>query len=150
MTELADLLIDHGAIEGINLDGGGSSTMVQDNVVINYPSDRKPPSCDPGMKYHCERPVSSIFCVQEYEENPFSQYFAVSGLFSGNRILPLSLLICLSCVGGCIVSRMLFKPPSSPACTKGRALMREEGVSNLSSGEEESNSMSRNSEHCGF
>ncbi|MFM7322082.1 MAG: phosphodiester glycosidase family protein [Armatimonadota bacterium] len=39
LAELADLLIALGADEAINLDGGGSSTMVVDGVVVNAPSD---------------------------------------------------------------------------------------------------------------
>lgn len=39
LVEFADLLIRHGVVNAINLDGGGSSTLVEDNVLINYPSD---------------------------------------------------------------------------------------------------------------
>ena len=39
IAELADLLIELGAVEGVNMDGGGSTTMVIDNKVVNSPSD---------------------------------------------------------------------------------------------------------------
>ncbi|MFS8084497.1 MAG: phosphodiester glycosidase family protein, partial [Acidobacteriota bacterium] len=47
LNMLADLLIEFGAVEAINLDGGGSTTMVIRNKLVNKPSD------DTG-----ERPVS--------------------------------------------------------------------------------------------
>jgi len=65
MYELADLLIDHGAVHAVNLDGGGSSAMAKDGALINYPSDSKPPSCDGSGDYQCERPVSTILCIHE-------------------------------------------------------------------------------------
>jgi len=68
MRTLADLLIDHGAVHAINLDGGGSSAMAQDGVLINYPSDMLPPSCHASGKYQCERPVSTIMCIHELPE----------------------------------------------------------------------------------
>jgi exopolysaccharide biosynthesis protein len=39
VAELTDLLIDLGAVEAINMDGGGSTTMVIDGKVVNSPSD---------------------------------------------------------------------------------------------------------------
>jgi len=65
MAQLADLLIQHGAVNAINLDGGGSSSMVREGVLINYPSDSRPPSCDPSGLYQCERPVSTVLCIHE-------------------------------------------------------------------------------------
>mmetsp|Transcript_60614 Transcript_60614/g.120091 ORF Transcript_60614/g.120091 Transcript_60614/m.120091 type:complete len:363 (-) Transcript_60614:38-1126(-) len=67
MTTLADVLIKHGAVEAINLDGGGSSAMALDGMLINYPSDNQPPSCDPSGLYQCERPVSTVLCIHEVE-----------------------------------------------------------------------------------
>jgi exopolysaccharide biosynthesis protein len=49
---LADLLIEFGAIEAINLDGGGSTTMVVRNSLVNRPSDASG-----------ERPVSDAILV---------------------------------------------------------------------------------------
>lgn len=37
MSELAQLMVDLGCVEALNLDGGGSSTMVIDGVVVNRP-----------------------------------------------------------------------------------------------------------------
>ncbi len=51
LTELAGLLRDLGAIDAMNLDGGGSSTMVVRDVVLNAPSDGLP------------RPVSNALLV---------------------------------------------------------------------------------------
>lgn len=47
LTELAEIMIDLGAVDAMNLDGGGSTTMVIRNQVLNLPSD--------GI----ERPVSN-------------------------------------------------------------------------------------------
>jgi len=37
IKELAELMLDLGSIEALNLDGGGSSTMVVNGIVINDP-----------------------------------------------------------------------------------------------------------------
>jgi exopolysaccharide biosynthesis protein len=52
LTTLADLLIELGAVEAINLDGGGSTTMVIHNKIVNRPSDQTG-----------ERPVSDAILV---------------------------------------------------------------------------------------
>lgn len=39
LQQSAELLLQLGAVEGVNLDGGGSSTMVIDGSVVNRPSD---------------------------------------------------------------------------------------------------------------
>ena len=49
---LADLLLELGAVEAINLDGGGSTTMVIHNKIVNKPSDQAG-----------ERPVSDAILV---------------------------------------------------------------------------------------
>merc|ERR1712151_1244157 len=67
MKEVANLLIQHGAVEAINLDGGGSSAMAHNGVIINYPSANQPPSCDKSGLYQCERPVSTILCLHEQQ-----------------------------------------------------------------------------------
>lgn len=53
LDDLARLLIDLGAREAINLDGGGSSAMVVRGGVVNYPSDASG-----------ERPVSDAIIVR--------------------------------------------------------------------------------------
>lgn len=57
LNELADLMLSIGAHNAVNLDGGGSSTMVVHNQVVNSPSD-------PGG----ERSVANaLFAVREME-----------------------------------------------------------------------------------
>jgi hypothetical protein len=52
LPEFADLLLEFGATEAINLDGGGSTTMVVHGKVVNSPSDQSG-----------ERPVSDAILV---------------------------------------------------------------------------------------
>ncbi|HVS21032.1 MAG TPA: phosphodiester glycosidase family protein [Pyrinomonadaceae bacterium] len=52
LTMLADLLLEFGAAEAINLDGGGSTTMVIKNKPVNKPSDATG-----------ERPVSDAILI---------------------------------------------------------------------------------------
>ncbi len=52
LKEFADLMISHGVYQGLNLDGGGSTTMVIDGKVVNHPSDRTG-----------ERPVGSCLVI---------------------------------------------------------------------------------------
>ncbi|MGI6567541.1 MAG: phosphodiester glycosidase family protein [Firmicutes bacterium] len=51
LEELAELMLELGAVEAMNLDGGGSSTMVVRGIVLNAPSDGRP------------RPVSNAVLV---------------------------------------------------------------------------------------
>ena len=39
LHDFADLLIAHGVVNAINMDGGGSNTLIMDGVLVNYPSD---------------------------------------------------------------------------------------------------------------
>jgi exopolysaccharide biosynthesis protein len=52
LSTLADLLLELGAVEAINLDGGGSTTMVIHDKIVNRPSDQAG-----------ERPVSDAILV---------------------------------------------------------------------------------------
>ena len=52
LTRLADLLIEFGATDAINLDGGGSTAMVIRNKLVNKPSDTTG-----------ERPVSDAIMI---------------------------------------------------------------------------------------
>ncbi len=58
LSELAQIMARYGAVEAINLDGGGSSTLVVRNLVINSPSD--------GV----ERPVSNAWLVYDDAQRP--------------------------------------------------------------------------------
>lgn len=40
LSEFADLMIDEGIYQGLNLDGGGSTTMIINNKIVNSPSDK--------------------------------------------------------------------------------------------------------------
>ncbi len=40
LEEFADLMIEEGIHHGLNLDGGGSTTMVINNKIVNNPSDK--------------------------------------------------------------------------------------------------------------
>lgn len=59
LYQFADLLIDLGAVNAVNTDGGGSTTVVINNRVVNHPSDK----C-PGSDLRCERTVTSIVCMK--------------------------------------------------------------------------------------
>jgi hypothetical protein len=74
LHEAADLLIGLGATEGINLDGGGSTTFVRGGNVINHPSDvqvrsggktvvRHSLQKGDTLLSHLERPVASALVV---------------------------------------------------------------------------------------
>ena len=74
LAEAADLLLALGATDGINLDGGGSTTFVDAGTVLNTPSDVAVRRGDgetiqhlasPGQQVigHVERPVTSALAV---------------------------------------------------------------------------------------
>jgi exopolysaccharide biosynthesis protein len=52
LEDLARLLLEFGAVDAMNLDGGGSTTMFLDGKVVNKPSDKEG-----------ERPVSDAILV---------------------------------------------------------------------------------------
>ncbi|HOT74893.1 MAG TPA: phosphodiester glycosidase family protein [Candidatus Wallbacteria bacterium] len=60
-VELAKLLIRLGAVKAINLDGGGSSTIVLNGAVMNRPAGGLSPFALPGH----ERPVHSIIYFKQ-------------------------------------------------------------------------------------
>jgi exopolysaccharide biosynthesis protein len=39
LVELAQFMVEQGAVEAMNLDGGGSSEMILGNQILNEPSD---------------------------------------------------------------------------------------------------------------
>jgi exopolysaccharide biosynthesis protein len=57
LTELTETMVSLGCTDAINLDGGGSSTLALNGVVLNRPSDPKP------------RPVSNGILL--FSDNPF-------------------------------------------------------------------------------
>ncbi|GIQ85622.1 hypothetical protein KIPB_007322, partial [Kipferlia bialata] len=60
LDQFADLLIsDYGVYNAINLDGGGSATVVVDGSIVNAPSDR----CATAHCSFCSRAVTSIVCI---------------------------------------------------------------------------------------
>lgn len=58
LPELAELMRRYGAVEAINLDGGGSTTLVVRNLIVNSPSDGT------------ERPVSNAWLVFDNSTRP--------------------------------------------------------------------------------
>eukprot|EP00116_Pleurobrachia_bachei_P002899 sb/3463161/ len=60
LREFADLLVTHGFVNAVNLDGGSSATVAYNTTLINYPSEHCPTE---GGAYRCERALSSILCV---------------------------------------------------------------------------------------
>jgi len=56
LYEIAEILVSVGAIHAINLDGGGSSTMVMDEKLVNVPT------CN-DVPIKCQRPIATVACV---------------------------------------------------------------------------------------
>ena len=94
LAEAADLLLALGATDGINLDGGGSTTFVAGGTVVNTPSDVAVRRGDgeaiqhlasPGEEVigHVERPVTSALAVVPKNEVAVPPVPAHSGAASG-------------------------------------------------------------------
>ncbi|XP_043922500.1 N-acetylglucosamine-1-phosphodiester alpha-N-acetylglucosaminidase [Protopterus annectens] len=66
LWELADLLKEKGVINAINMDGGGSSTMVVNGTLASYPSDK----CKDNDGWHCARSISTVLCVHDPDCGP--------------------------------------------------------------------------------
>jgi exopolysaccharide biosynthesis protein len=58
LYEFAEILKAQGAKHAINLDGGGSTTMVLNKRVWNFPN------CDDQVDSFCERPVTTSACIK--------------------------------------------------------------------------------------
>jgi len=58
LYQLGELMLRLGIVEGINLDGGGSSVAYYNGKVISKPT------CDDDIHHICERPVTSITCIR--------------------------------------------------------------------------------------
>ncbi|XP_060073566.1 N-acetylglucosamine-1-phosphodiester alpha-N-acetylglucosaminidase-like [Ylistrum balloti] len=61
LYEFADILLKFGVVQAVNLDGGGSSSLLINNTMINQPPD----ICKDDARFRCPRPVSTILCVHE-------------------------------------------------------------------------------------
>ncbi|XP_075445461.1 N-acetylglucosamine-1-phosphodiester alpha-N-acetylglucosaminidase isoform X2 [Ascaphus truei] len=61
LWEMANFLKGQGVINAINLDGGGSATLVINGTLSNYPSDH----CVVEPKWRCPRSISTVLCVHE-------------------------------------------------------------------------------------
>lgn len=48
-------------VNAINLDGGGSATLVLNGSLANYPSDH----CVDDSMWRCQRSISTIICAHE-------------------------------------------------------------------------------------
>jgi hypothetical protein len=94
LAEAADLLLALGATDGINLDGGGSTTFVAGGDVVNTPSDVAVHRGDgeaiqhlasPGQQVigHVERPVTSALVVVPKNEVSVPPAPAATGSASG-------------------------------------------------------------------
>jgi len=98
LAEAADLLLALGATDGINLDGGGSTTFVAGGAVVNTPSDVAVRRGDgeaiqhlasPGQQVigHVERPVTSALVVVPKNEVSVPPVPAKTGAASGSQAL---------------------------------------------------------------
>jgi hypothetical protein len=101
LAEAADLLLALGATDGINLDGGGSTTFVAGGTVVNTPSDVAVRRGDgeaiehlasPGQDVigHVERPVTSALAVVPKNEVSVPPAPAHTGAASGSQALILT------------------------------------------------------------
>ncbi len=59
LKELTDFLLKQGCVDAINLDGGGSSTLVIDNKMMNQPAGDYTP-----LTGYIERPVHDVMLIQ--------------------------------------------------------------------------------------
>ncbi|NXQ59900.1 NAGPA acetylglucosaminidase, partial [Anthoscopus minutus] len=61
LWEMAEFLKEQGVINAINLDGGGSATLVLNGTLANYPSEH----CSFNSMWRCPRRISTVVCVHE-------------------------------------------------------------------------------------
>lgn len=64
LEPLADLLISMGVKNAINLDGGGSVSVWDHDVMVNYPTDQCNP---PRGRSRCERAVTTVTCIHRLD-----------------------------------------------------------------------------------
>lgn len=72
LIEFSNFMIELGFINGINLDGGGSSILYKNNEIISYPSD----GCENNFK-RCEREVSSWICIESDDIHNINYYYLI-------------------------------------------------------------------------
>ncbi len=65
LYDFAAVLIGMGVRNAINLDGGGSVSVFEDDNVVNVPSDTCPDVTFP--RYRCPRAVGSVLCVHAFQ-----------------------------------------------------------------------------------
>ncbi|XP_067162500.1 N-acetylglucosamine-1-phosphodiester alpha-N-acetylglucosaminidase [Apteryx mantelli] len=61
LWEMADFLRQQGIINAINLDGGGSATLVLNGTLASYPSEH----CPFDSMWRCPRSISTVMCIHE-------------------------------------------------------------------------------------
>nr|XP_008114997.1 PREDICTED: N-acetylglucosamine-1-phosphodiester alpha-N-acetylglucosaminidase isoform X1 [Anolis carolinensis] len=61
LWEMAEFLKKQDIVNAINLDGGGSATLVLNGTLASYPSDH----CAFDSMWRCARPISTVLCVHE-------------------------------------------------------------------------------------
>ncbi|XP_075022163.1 N-acetylglucosamine-1-phosphodiester alpha-N-acetylglucosaminidase [Calonectris borealis] len=61
LWEMAEFLKQQGIINAINLDGGGSATLVLNGTLASYPSEH----CSFDNMWRCPRSISTIVCIHE-------------------------------------------------------------------------------------
>jgi N-acetylglucosamine-1-phosphodiester alpha-N-acetylglucosaminidase len=65
LYDLATVLVEMGAYNAINLDGGGSVSVFEGEDVVNVPSDVCP-NATAFPRYRCPRAVGSVLCVHGF------------------------------------------------------------------------------------
>uniref|UniRef100_A0A8C0AZI9 N-acetylglucosamine-1-phosphodiester alpha-N-acetylglucosaminidase n=1 Tax=Buteo japonicus TaxID=224669 RepID=A0A8C0AZI9_9AVES len=61
LWEMAEFLKHQGIVNAINLDGGGSATLVLNGTLASYPSEH----CSFDNMWRCPRSISTIMCIHE-------------------------------------------------------------------------------------
>ncbi|NWS78416.1 NAGPA acetylglucosaminidase, partial [Crotophaga sulcirostris] len=61
LWEMAEFLKEQGIVNAINLDGGGSATLVLNGTLASYPSEH----CSFDNMWRCPRSISTVLCVHE-------------------------------------------------------------------------------------
>lgn len=72
LVSMAELALEVGLINAINLDGGGSATLTLRHVLINSPSEDACPHRQFTIEA-CERPVTTIVCIHAPHDQALHQ-----------------------------------------------------------------------------